>query len=92
MNPFVNLVVNIISLYNLVLFVYIVLSWLIGFGIVNKNQPVVRKIYEILFRLTEPVLARIRRYIPDLGGIDLSPIVLLFILYFLQDFIVYYLG
>lgn len=92
MNPFVNLIVNVISLYNLILFIYIVLSWLIGFGIVNKNQPVVRKVYDVLARLTEPVLARIRRYMPDLGGIDLSPIVLLFVLYFLQDFLVYYLG
>lgn len=92
MNPFVNLLINIISLYNFVLFVYIVLSWLIGFGIVNKHQPVVRKIYDVLHRLTEPVLSRIRRYMPDLGGIDLSPIVLIFVLYFLRDFLAYYLG
>lgn len=92
MNPLVYLVVMLISLFDWVLLIYIVMSWLIGFGILNQYQPVVRKVYKVLGQLVEPALSRIRRYLPDFGGIDLSPVVLLLALYFLRYCIIYYLG
>lgn len=92
MNPLIYILVTLISLFEWVLIIYIIMSWLIGFGILNKYQPIVRKVYDVLAKLTEPALARIRRHMPDIGGIDLSPIVLLLGLYFLRYCIVYYLG
>lgn len=79
------LVSQIINLYVFVLGVYIILSWLIGFNIVNRYQPVVAKVNDVLTRITEPALRPIRKYMPDLGGLDLSPIVLILLLNFLDN-------
>ncbi|MGP9821424.1 YggT family protein [Salinarimonas sp. NSM] len=65
-----------------------ILSWLIAFGVVNMNNDVVRTIYDVLSRLTEPLLRPIRSILPNLGGIDISPIVLLLILFFLRSFLI----
>ncbi len=81
-NPFIDLLGAVISLYTWVLIIHILLSWLVAFNIINGYQPIVRKIQEVLFRLTEPVLNPIRRYMPNLGGIDISPIVLFLLLRF----------
>lgn len=62
----------------------VVLSWLTAFGVVNRFNPVVAKASEVVYKLTEPFLRRIRRYMPDLGGVDLSPIILLLALWFLK--------
>ena len=85
LNPFVHLVSNLIYLYNIVLVVWIILNWLISFNIVNRHQPLVYRVSDILNRLTEPVLRPIRRYMPNLGAIDISPIVLILLLNFLND-------
>ncbi len=63
------------------------LSWLIGFNIVNINNKLVYTIADFLNRLTEPLLSPIRRLMPNLGGIDLSPIILILLLIFLKDLI-----
>jgi YggT family protein len=67
-----------------------ILSWLISFGIVNRYQPAVQKINYALFKLTDPLLRPIRKYMPDLGGLDISPIVLILIFSFIERTIVYY--
>ena len=85
MAPFVNLISNIIDLFNIVLIAYIILSWLISFNIINRYQPFVAKVYDVLTRLTEPVLKPIRKFMPDLGGIDISPIVLVLLLNFIDS-------
>lgn len=82
-NPIVYLVSQIISLINLALIVYIILGLLINFNVVNRWHPIVGKIYEALNKLFEPMLAPIRKNLPDLGGIDISPIVLIILLNFL---------
>lgn len=92
MNPFVNLIVTLLGLYKLVLFVQIALFWLIYFKVVNPYQPIIAKIYNLLTRLTEPVLERIRKVIPPINGVDISAIILFVAIYFLQDTLVYYLG
>jgi YggT family protein len=62
----------------------VIMSWLIAFNIVNAHNPTVRQVRYALHRLTEPVLGPIRRILPDLGGIDISPIILLLVLEFLR--------
>jgi YggT family protein len=65
----------------------VILSWLLAFNIVNGSNPTVRQIRHALHRLTEPLLGPIRRILPDLGGIDISPIILLLGLEFLRQII-----
>lgn len=90
MNPFVGLLVSVIELYSIILLVWVVLGILIYFKIVNPWQPLVRKVEYVLSRLVDPVLKPIRRVMPDLGGIDISPVILILLLNFLQNALVYY--
>lgn len=83
--PFFNLFSAIISLFLFILLINIVLSWLINFDIVDRRNNFVMQIYRATGALTEPVLAPIRKLLPPLGGMDLSPIVLGLGLYFLRD-------
>ena len=85
--PFILLIDRVIELYKLVVILSIILHWLMHFKIVNPYQPFVRKLNEVLNKLTEPVLRLIRKIIPSISGVDLSPIVLFLILYFIQDFL-----
>ena len=73
----------------LTLFIYIliaaaVLSWLVAFNVVNSRNNAVAMIGQFLYRVTEPVLRPIRNVLPDLGGIDISPIIVILIIYFIQ--------
>ena len=76
---------QIINLYIWTLLAYIISSWLVAFKIINPWQPVVRMIINFLARLHEPILRQVRRYMPDLGGIDLSPIVLFLAAQFIRN-------
>jgi YggT family protein len=89
-NPFIELISTIIHLYNYVLMGWLLLSWLISFGIVNRHQPFVQRLNFALFRLTDPLLRPIRKHMPDLGGIDISPIILILILHFIDQSLFYY--
>lgn len=64
-----------------------IFSWLYAFNVVNPRNQVVGTIGNMLFRVTEPVLGPIRRLLPDLGGIDISPIVVLLIIFFIRQFL-----
>ncbi|MCA0424691.1 MAG: YggT family protein [Proteobacteria bacterium] len=75
---------TLISLYIWLVIAQIALSWLIQFGIVNARQPFVMQIGDFLYRITEPALGPIRRRLPDLGGIDISPMVLIIGLMFIR--------
>ena len=77
MNPFLWLILTIIDVYFWIILATVILSWLVAFNVVNRTNPYVRQIGYALQRLTEPLLGPIRRVLPDLGGIDISPIVLL---------------
>ena len=89
-NPFIWLISELITIFSFILFVWVILSLLIQFQIVNRNQPLVRKLFDILGRIVEPTLKPIRKYMPDLGGIDISPIVLVLALQFIQRSLYYY--
>lgn len=82
-----NLINTVFSLYLFIIFVSIILSWLIAFDVVNMRNQLVRTVYDVTNALTEPLLRPIRRLLPDMGGIDLSPLILILLLYFLRDLI-----
>ena len=87
MNPFLWLVDTVISLYIWILIAAAVLSWLIAFNVVNTRNPIVANIGEFLYRVTEPALRPIRSVMPNLGGIDVSPVILIIGLLFLKQLI-----
>ncbi|MBS7544333.1 YggT family protein [Ancylobacter oerskovii] len=78
---------TLISLYVWILIASAILSWLVAFNVVNPHNQVVRSVGEFLWRVTEPVLAPIRRLLPNLGGIDVSPIILIIGLYFIRNLV-----
>lgn len=79
----------ILNLLSIALFIWIIMSWLFQFGVLSTGNQLVMIIYETLNRVFQPMLAPIRRVLPDLGGIDLSPIVLILGIIFFQSFIGY---
>lgn len=83
--PLVRVILAVINLYMMVIFISVILSWLITFNVVNLRNGFVYMVWNISRQLTEPALMRIRRYLPDLGGVDLSPIVLLLGLWFIEQ-------
>jgi len=89
MNPFLWLLDTIINIYIWLLIGSAVLSWLIAFNVVNSQNPTVRMIWDFLYRITEPVLAPIRSVLPGLGGIDISPVILIIGLLFLKQLILW---
>ena len=82
-NPILWLVHTVINIYFWIILAMVIMSWLVAFGIVNRSNPYVRQIGYALDRLTDPLLRPIRRVMPDLGGLDISPIILLIGLQFL---------
>lgn len=73
-----------LSIYWWIVILAAVFSWLYAFNVVNSRNTFVNSIGSALYQLTEPVFARIRRFMPDLGGVDISPIVVLIGIFFLQ--------
>ena len=93
MEPFVILIYRIIDVYFYILILNVILSWLIAFNILNTQSRFVGMILYASQRLTNPLLNPIRRFLPNLGGLDISPIVLILLLFFIQDSLrVYLLG
>ena len=88
-HPVIWLILNLLNLYFWVILITVIMSWLIGFNVINGANPYVRQISYALHRLTEPLLGPIRRFLPDLGGLDVSPIVSAAGPAFLQYAIVY---
>ncbi|MGE3622354.1 MAG: YggT family protein [Bdellovibrionales bacterium] len=77
----------ILNLYVWLLIVGAVLSWLVAFGVINSYNRGVQTVIDVINRITEPALRPIRRIIPPIGGLDLSPLVLIFIIMFIQRFL-----
>ena len=85
MYAFLNLVSNLISLFIWVLIISAVMSGLIAFKVVNTSNRFVYTVADFLYRVTEPALRPLRRILPNLGGIDISPIILILLLWFARD-------
>jgi YggT family protein len=89
MRAVLEIILLILDLYVWLLIASAILSWLIAFNVVNTRNQFVAAVAEFLYRVTEPALAPIRRMMPNLGGLDISPIILILIIYFIQKLIVY---
>ena len=85
LGPLFGLIDIVLGLYVWVLILAIVTSWLISFSVVNTSNRFVSIVSDFLYRITEPALRPIRRFLPNLGGLDLSPIVLLLAIWFVRD-------
>ena len=89
MVPLIGFFVLVIDLYIWVVIASAILSWLVAFNVVNTNNRVVLVIGDTLYRLTEPALRPIRSILPNLGGIDISPVILIIALMFLDQLIIW---
>ena len=90
MRAFLDVIMLALQLYVWILIASAVMSWLVAFGVVNMRNDVVRTIWNFLYQATEPALRPIRRILPNLGGIDISPIILLLVIFFIQRVIELY--
>ena len=88
MNALADLIHAVFSIYIYLLIASALISWLVTFNVINTSNRFVFIVLSFLHRITEPALRPIRRIIPNLGGIDISPVILILILYFVRDVIV----
>ena len=86
-NPFLWLISTLIWTYIYILIAAAVMSWLVAFNVLNAHNPTVRMIWNFLYQITEPALRPIRSVLPSLGGIDISPLILIIGLMFLDRLI-----
>ena len=78
---------NVITLYIWILIINAIISWLVAFNILNTNNRFVYSVLDVSYKLTSPALNFIRRYLPNLGSIDISPVILILGLMFLRNFV-----
>ncbi|MCC5985690.1 MAG: YggT family protein [Rhodobacteraceae bacterium] len=84
MTSILQILLMLLGVAQMIIIIHIILSWLINFQVLNLRQPIVASIWDGLNRLLEPVYGRIRQFLPDMGGIDLAPLVALLIVYALR--------
>ncbi|CDX49846.1 YggT family protein [Mesorhizobium sp. M2C.T.Ca.TU.002.02.1.1] len=84
----IQTIVMALDIYWWIIIASAIFSWLYAFNVVNSRNQFVGTVGNMLYRLTEPALRPIRRFMPDLGGIDISPIILLLIIFFIRQFLV----
>jgi YggT family protein len=86
--PVLRLLVTVIDLYMWAVIIGVILSWLVAFNVVNTSNRFVYMVGDFIHRITEPAQAPIRRVLPHFGNIDVSPLVLILLLYFMQDLLI----
>ena len=91
MRALLDVILIALDLYIWLLIASAVLSWLIAFNVVNTRNQFVSMLWDFLYRITEPALAPIRAIMPNLGGIDISPVILILIIIFIQKVIINYI-
>ncbi len=91
MRAILDLVLLVLHLYTWVVIASAIFSWLYAFNVVNPRNQFVAMIGRVLYQLTEPALRPIRRYVPSFGGLDLSPVILLLLIFLIERIIVYYI-
>ena len=89
LNPIAALLIEILEIYKWVVIAAVIVSWLVAFNVINSHNNFVRTVLRILYTLTEPVFRQIRRVIPPISGLDLSPIIVFVVIWFLQYTIQY---
>ena len=90
MNSLLALIIQIIDLYKLILIIYIVGTWLMNFNIINTSNRFVYTVMGALYKMCEPSLRIVRRFIPNFGNIDISPIIVYLALWFIQSLLIEY--
>ena len=85
------LILKILDIYSAIIIASAIMSWLVAFGVVNVRNQFIRVVVDLLYRVTEPVLRPIRRFLPNLGGIDISPVVALLLIIVIQHLIANYI-
>ena len=90
MNSLLALIIQIINLYKFVLLIYIIAIWLINFNIINTSNRFIYTAMEFLYKLCEPSLRIVRKYVPNFGNIDVSPIIVYILLWFIQSLLIEY--
>ena len=91
MVPLIGFIVLVIDLYIWVVIAGAILSWLIAFNVVNTQNRFVYSVADMLYRITDPALRPIRRVLPNLGGIDISPVILILIILLIENVIIRYI-
>jgi YggT family protein len=91
MRAVLDVLLVVLQLYVYVIIAAAILSWLVAFNVVNRNNDFVRSILSLVTALTEPLLRPIRGAIPNFGGIDISPVILLLLIFFIQRVIEQYI-
>ena len=91
MRALLDVILLALNLYTWLIIAAAILSWLVAFGVVNTRNDFVRSIGRFLEAVTEPALRPIRGFLPNLGGIDVSPIILLLLIFFIERVIIYYI-
>jgi YggT family protein len=82
--PIIRIIIDVLELYKWIVIIQAVVSWLIAFNILNTHSRPVSMIVDFLYRVTEPALRPIRQFLPNLGGLDISPIILFLIILFVE--------
>ncbi len=90
MTSILGLLIQIISLFQFILVIYIIGTWLVNFNVINSNNRFVYTVMEAMYRICEPSLNFVRRYIPSFGNLDLSPIVVYLGLWFVKSLLIEY--
>ncbi len=91
MRALLDVLLLLLHLYTYVIIIVAILSWLIAFNVINIYNDLVRSVWNALNALTEPLLRPIRQVLPNLGGIDVSPVVLILLIFLLEDIITRYI-
>ena len=90
MTSLLGLIIQIINLFQFILIIYIIGTWLVNFNVINTSNRFVYSVMEVMYRLCEPSLNLVRRYLPAFGSIDLSPVVVYLGLWFLKSLLIEY--
>ena len=90
MNSLLGLIIQIINLYQFLLLIYIITTWLVSFNIINTSNRFVYSVMQVLYRLCEPSLRLVKQYLPSFGSIDISPVIIYLLLWFIKSLLIEY--
>lgn len=91
MRPFLEVIIILLNMYWWVVIIAVILTWLVAFNVVNTRNQIVGMIADFFYRVTEPVFRPIRAWMPNLGGIDFSPLIVLLIIFLIERIIALYI-
>ena len=86
------LIYELLNIYKYIVVINVIISWLVAFNVLNTQNRFVYSILELSYKLTEPMLTKIRRFLPNLGSLDISPVILLVLIWFLQTCMYLYVA